>query len=791
MKRIAMSLVFALRYFSATLFSILMRMLGRTRFNRPIPTSTEYCVRMLGRRLLFCSVFCACVLHAQYSIAASPAEADTTAGRKSCLRLLNSPIVTVDQTNGTGDATLYFRNETSKPVSLALIGAVKTPLNSPVRIEFSADSKSIPTAIYEGTVPPKVMIPVRLLVENVWDDGEFDIEIANHYGTEPSGKIHARRFPVSIKLDGIDRLKLGLVDGDPGRVSLRNDDAVPYPVSWKLINGEDVCGGDTVLKSKASTLLECTPHLGPRFTRLLNLLKQDTSRDGYRLVLLPRSDPSKAGEAAVHPIKTFSAEASLDFFAPFTRAASSYAFLILLLTAGGLSSLMLSYLLPNKLLRLDLKDKLIQLAARTADLSTRIESRLAVLVRLERSRLMDLLWSRNVLSPDFATIAAQCSIGIERLSSKVAVLEQMDVVLGRLQRKLGHVPPTQVDEINASLKDAGVLLGKGEVSETDIQAAGTKVKDSSLLVDALGEPNDTFGRTLADMVSQLLRDLDTNAAASATYLAMLARLPGPNSVLRRLNPADQLVSPGKYVEVDFALQKMYIIRAYVQMQDGVADADVKARLSARQETLIKHLQTASWDALNSARLLLREMEDDVYPERLLEILRNPGGASIEMDPSYAYERSPLDFYVFFHKSAFNTSAAREEISVHWDFGDGLKEKGWTVSHYFQLKSKLDMYKVQAQFNDQNGEVLTDSDGTPITLVREVKINRSALGHKVGERTRTELLKLGATLLIAVFGLVSGAQEQIAKLDILPGMVAIFLLGFSADSIKRLLTTTKT
>jgi hypothetical protein len=267
---------------------------------------------------------------------ASPADPDTGALRKSCLRLLNNPIVTIDQTSGTGETTLYFRNETAKDVSMALIGAVKTPANSAVRVEFANESPSHPVAIYEQPVPPKTMVRVRLLVENAWDDGEFDIEIANHYGNETSGKVHVRRFPVSIRLDGQDRLKLALVDGTPSRVPLRNDDGVPYAVSWKLINGEDVCGGETVLNAKASALLECTPHLGPRVTRLLNLLKQDTSRDGYRLVLLPRSGSSKNGESDVHPLKAFSAEASLDFFEPLTRAFSSYTFLILLLIAGGL-----------------------------------------------------------------------------------------------------------------------------------------------------------------------------------------------------------------------------------------------------------------------------------------------------------------------------------------------------------------------------------------------------------------------------------------------------------------------
>jgi hypothetical protein len=54
--------------------------------------------------------------------------------------------------------------------------------------------------------------------------------------------------------------------------------------------------------------------------------------------------------------------------------------------------------------------------------------------------------------------------------------------------------------------------------------------------------------------------------------------------------------------------------------------------------------------------------------------------------------------------------------------------------------------------------------------------------------RAELIGLGVVLLIALLGLVTGAREQITKLDIVPGMIAVFLLGFSADSVKGLLTT---
>lgn len=741
--------------------------------------------------LVLCFLLCPFPLGLPRAIAEPPDDVRANANRKSCLRLLKEPIVTIDQISGTGDTTLDFRNETSKTVEMALIGTVTTPSTSRARVKFAADSKSTPTAIYTQNVAPKTNASVRLVVENAWDDGEFDIEIANHYGTESSGTVHARRFPISIRLDGLDRLKLALSDSISTGIPVRNDDDLQYPVEWRLINGEVVCNGETVLKPKAPTFLECTPHLNKTLTRFLNLLKQDTSRDGYRLVLLPPSSLASTSESALHPLKTFSAEASVDFFAPFTRAAATYTFLIIVLIAGGSSSLILSYLLPNKLARLDLKEQLMKLAERTADLSTKIESKLAVLVRLERRRLVDLLHSRTVLSPDFSTVIVQCASGITRLAAKVTVLEQMDVVLGRLGRKLAAgVPPTKVDAINAMLEDAAVELSKAEVSDDDIKAAGQKVGAASALVDSLAEPDDPFAQKLGERVRAFLGAQNAVFFASPTYASFRAQLPGPEVLLRTVDltipvPSDQ------HFEVDVALWRMLIIRDYVLLFDQTTNEDVRARLTARQVQLISYLQTTSWDGLRSARLLIREMQDDVFPERLLDALRSPGEVSIGMDPSVAYERSPLEFYVFFQKSALNTSAAREELRVLWDFGDNLKEGGWNVSHYFQLRSSVHKFTVRTHFHDNNGQIVNDAHGDPVTISYDVEVLPSESGRRVGERTRTELLKLTAALLIAVFGLVSGAQEQIAKLDILPGMIAIFLLGFSADSIKRLLTATKT
>ncbi len=704
-----------------------------------------------------------------------------------CVRLLNGPAITVDQVTGEAFAELNIRNQTDKPQSVALVAAVTSPINSPVYGTFASNSQPQPTRIYQSVLAPKASGSVNLIIHEAWDDSEFDVELFNHFGAEQMGKVHVRRFPVGIKIDGADQLKLALVDGETTRIALRNDDPVRYPVLFSVMNGEKLCAGEGTLVPKSLGILECTTNLIPKPSRFVNLIKSDKLHDGLRLVLTPQKAATSSVDRVLQPIKTFPVAASVDYFGLLTRSISSYFIVFALLMLGGISSLVLSYTLPNKLKRLDLKAKLRDLTARTSDLSTRIESRLTVLVRLERSRLRDLLYSRAIFSPDFSTIATQVTTGIAALNAKVAVLEQMDVVLGRLSQKLAQgAPPTQIDAINSALQDASVLLSKNQVSDSDVQSANTAVFTASTGVDNLNQPNDQFGKLLADEIHEFLSDTDRLAIPSGTYLSLIQRLPGPNTALRTLQPTDQLVAPDKYVELDFALQKSRILRSYVSLKDGTTDPEMTSRLDKRLDQLIALLQLESWDSLSSARLLLREMQDDIYPERLIEIIQ-AADTFIEMDPSTAYEQSPLEFCACFHKSALNNSAAREEIQVEWDFGDGLKGKGWTVYHYFQLKRKRDTFNVSACFHDPSGQILTDQDGERIATSFSVKVNPSEFGRGVGERTRTELLKLGVALLIALFGLMSGAQDQISKLDLLPGLVAVFLVGFSADSVKRILT----
>jgi hypothetical protein len=210
---------------------------------------------------------------------------------------------------------------------------------------------------------------------------------------------------------------------------------------------------------------------------------------------------------------------------------------------------------------------------------------------------------------------------------------------------------------------------------------------------------------------------------------------------------------------------------------------------AHEARMLTCLANPAYGALASARRRLREISDDVYSDDLKRTLAaDPPEAGISVEPDITWERAPLIFGIEFYDRFTNDAAARSDWTCEWDFDDGFVGKGWTVSHYFVLsrarKSQAG-FRVTAHVRDEDGKLVM-KDGTPVVLTREVKVLPSDT-TKFESRVWAEAAKLAAALLIAIFGLVAGAHEQVVKLDVVPGLVAVFLVGFGADTIKNMLT----
>ena len=115
------------------------------------------------------------------------------------------------------------------------------------------------------------------------------------------------------------------------------------------------------------------------------------------------------------------------------------------------------------------------------------------------------------------------------------------------------------------------------------------------------------------------------------------------------------------------------------------------------------------------------------------------------------------------------------------------ETGWTVQHFFP---KPGSYKAKATFQRKDGSLVADQANTVTVIDAEVTVGSDGRAW-FGNRTWIEVVRCGIVLVATVLGLLGGAREQLMRLDIAAGLVAVFLIGFGADAVKNILVDRST
>jgi hypothetical protein len=252
----------------------------------------------------------------------------------------------------------------------------------------------------------------------------------------------------------------------------------------------------------------------------------------------------------------------------------------------------------------------------------------------------------------------------------------------------------------------------------------------------------------------------------------------------------------------------------------------RQRLRKRHCLLLELLGKLSWNDLRDASLLVQEMREDTYEEDILSEISKQGQAEICFDTQRARPLQPVFFSVRFNNSRFNNAAALQRLIWHWTFPDGLDEYTSKVCHYFsgyehetvppsepgQARTATGSMTVGSnlQKNRPHKRPHNFSFSTP-TIKRDLDVYVTIRGQQVGEarevpvpplrktihiqsyptteRSRfwAEILQFAIAFGVALAGLLSGALEQLQKLDVIPASLAIIGLGFTASAIKNLLT----
>ena len=766
--------------------------------------------------------FVACLVLAAVLCAAPLAAA----GTPSKLTLVDAPTLVVDpaaNASDGGSVVLQFLNDGPAKVTLALTaseGANDAGKRSggSVALQTVADLAG-KTAKEITEVDPSQFLYVRADVRNVLQDGSWDIEIRNH-GVK-IGVFKVIRSPISfnVKLDAPnpDAAEISLQRGVPKLLSFVNADDRAYPVSWELaIDGQkETAVGPRPRADK--TLADSGPMLPAKGTGQVlftppcawfssNGVLHDQTADGRLTIRLRRMDCAGPGcePSPDAPSKIFKVKVHLAYCSPGWRAfwtdlsslGGDLLIFVALLCGAGVS-FAVNLVFPNYVSRRNFRRQLSETEGRIASLPTALSSRLRVLAGIERKSLQDGLGQVGYISLDFKGWIAGVEQTANLLSKRVDLLQQMGIDRVRFEAVRAQAsPPTLVDAIEDIFEEVIRNLDSVGIGDKALADATVKVADIEKRMEDLRKAGPDFARQLTDRAKWLTAEFtdapEHPVGHSATCGRLRAALPGLFDQLAVAPSDPNTLMPDDYAKWDMVLYKLNLMRRYVNWREAGQREDRANQFNAIEGELVKRLLLFNWEGLNLARRYVREMEQNIFADELAAQI-HAGRVQIRRDRFAVRQSMPAQYYLEFDDPAYNTAEARQDFTCTWFFDHGsgksatvelmrktaMQEEGWVASHYFPEPG---VHHVWVNFHRQEA-------GFPDIALAPVEVPVEAVRPRDNKWNQRwiELVQVLLAILPAMLGLVAGAKDQLAKLDLIPAAIAIFAIGFGSDQIKNKLT----
>jgi hypothetical protein len=653
------------------------------------------------------------------------------------------------------------------------------------------------------------------------EEGEWEAELRN--GLTPFGTLTvvSSHIPFNIKLDVStpDNPEILLLYGKAIRIPLKNEDGVGYLVRGEYsVKGKPVfTSGTVIVPAKGPAEIPLRPRDDWFPVSLLQASFKDEVVDGRLTIRLHSPHcPTDTGS----PGRLFKVKTTLAMFPASTREAWSTGILFLMLLLGGVSSLFLNYAFPSHSRRLRLKTALSRSSGRIDDLPVQMDSATRMRMVVEHRQLMARVRNLKWFDTQSPAEMAEIDRGLERLRLRLDIIEEGEMTLNRYWRRRARVLPLNVvDDIEEIRRQGQDILRRSDPADVDIQIARALIKR---MAESLG----TATAANADLASRMVKQIAELKGQYDTANGEIGRSPiwGEirvalgrtfDEVLGANTPTTaEGISPADYSVLGRSIFILEAIRDFLRLCSGTGpNATLSTDHRVLMKKLIDYLGGGSWEDLKRAERLVRRMRENIS-EQDVETAITRGHVRVEMSRSVVRQFESTEFRLVFDDRRVHGSVAREDFTYRWDFGhDGLAEPGWAVWHYFPeatqsepLSSGTWLTKVGnlvvSTFGraGQQGEVkqrrflpayklkvtFIKLDGQPVNAVTERLVEvRPPLRVTVRASLWMEVLRMLLALGIAAAGLIAGAREQILKLDVLPALIAVFLLGFGSDRLKNI------
>jgi len=682
-----------------------------------------------------------------------------------------SPAIDLPASASAGSVTV--RVKTSETGTVSLSAGRMTSKTTKEVLPYAA---AIDPAAFAGKAGE--VREVSIAVTGILFEGEAELELMD--GGERIGTISVSRAPFAVSAAQEDVVfQHGYT---PSAITLRNDGRSPYRVRWMMQLGvTKQCGtgncetdngwAAVTIPPKDSASISVAPP-----NEWFDCTFCEETREATLWLTLGDGLPKRAIPLKAH---------LRGWYYPGRNW-----WTLSLLAAGALFSLVVRHWVPNLQRKRELKAMLRRIRMKIDGFSHDISPDLRVSVNVEWNLLDGERKSVWTIMPDYVTLATQITQKGAVLERRVDLIEEMDGVYQTLREEWDKCPPpTQNDEIEDLLREASERLKKTQCSETELLSIRQVVERARGLVARMRTPDEAFGNELAAR-----RKLIREELARYRPGPLAAELPG---LFQAPANADEPIPVLRYALADYEIQALSICRDYLWLIADAVDAERKGELEAMRPVLVHHLVRKGWNDLRLARLLLKQFRENCREE---EVWTAVNAAEAEMyivrEPQAVRFSEIVEFRVLFRRQDMNWSAARDQITPEWDFGDGNKRQGWVVSHYF-----LDTRKWREslwdwclrRFIPERFAWKERSIWVSFTRMTDGRIEKKdmALREVVkpevdstddrNTRTFHEAIGLAVSIAVPLLSLLAGAEKAISE-DPAQGALTVFLLGYSSESI---------
>jgi hypothetical protein len=711
-----------------------------------------------------------------------------------------APIVLRDGAGSTGFTLVNIGNDS---ITLALRtgpfrdDTSQTALPAP-KVTFTSETG----APLPAEVAPGASIPIQANLSGVIGAGVASAALLN--GNLDLGKLHAIEadapLNISITDSGRSDQALVLTDDEDTILTLKNSDSTAYPLDWAFqVEGTTLQSGELQLGAHGSSRIELTP------TDDLYSWKDYVRPSSKRGVLLLSMQGPPELPHELLPERTLQLNLLMRRLSPTWTSFCSHLFVIVVLLLGGLLSVIGNSVLPNVLRKISLRRQVNALDEQTRAVSTRVDSRLRGLLRLESKRLDLLLKKVWALSLSSVEMLDEVSAGIDRLSRRLKITEKLDDLGRKLEEVSTTAPPSVTDDIDSKLQLAASELQSFTLTEEEVNAANGYIDKANTGLEMLGNTEN-----LARMIAGNFRDLKVRQKflPYSYYNDLKVALPGLFEMLNQPFDDFRNIPRPMIFAIDYGIAALQLAFDYAVMRESTAAAisptlsgsapaqGARDRLIHHQKELIDLLGTLSWSSLRELRVLVQQMRENIYERDVIAEIATQGQAEIAFEPKIVRPFQPVHFSIRFKDPRFNDAAAIRRLACKWDFPGHSPEQDWKIYHFFKgneanrdegpdvpVSVRVERQKPAATANHVNNKEAAKPVRSSLSAMVEVRRReRSSYSHAFAEGVRF-LIAFGVTLA----ALLAGALQELDKLDFLPAVIAILALGFAADSVKNLLS----